>query len=637
MKYDMDFLIAALIFLMVILIQFMKQKRLVNRSGQFFQYFLIIALLDVLLDVISTVLMARQGGETLTVMTKLALTGLYFLQVLIPYNIFLYTKLLCSKTWRVQDHIKSIWTIPVVVMELLVLCNYEMGFFFYFEDGIYCRGDGYLGMYAYALLYILAVSVGTFVHYKELGKSNFEVVWEFLLIAGTSVAIQALFQGVLMISFGITLGTTVLFITINNPYKYTDNLTGVLDHQYFVDWIQNHVDRDREFHVITVDMYQLRNINMIFGNSAGNKVLLETANKLLELNHAKNVFRVSGKRFAAVTDSLSDYESTRNGIHRFLEDNFSGENASVRMGAVVCGVMHAQQLKGSDTLLGYIDYLTATPPQMEETVVIQGDEKTLRGYSYEKAIEQFLHTAVEKDLFEVYFQPVYSIKEKSYVTMEALSRLTHPKLGPVSPEVFITLAEKNGQIDQIGYLQFRKICRFVKEHEEIMKQIKNVKVNLSPAELMKSGHCHRLLDVIQEYGLSSRYFQFEITETVAAQYTEKLYFAADKFREAGIGLCLDDFGSGYANLNTVLKLPFTTIKLDRSLFNGVMENKKIALFYQNIVSSLKNMGYYVVAEGVETKEELQFATESGVDMIQGYYFSKPVNEEKILEILEEDK
>ncbi len=182
-------------------------------------------------------------------------------------------------------------------------------------------------------------------------------------------------------------------------------------------------------------------------------------------------------------------------------------------------------------------------------------------------------------LFEIYYQPVYSIKNQSFITLEALSRLKHPTLGMTPPDVFIGIAEKQGLISAVGNLQLRRVCRFIKEHEYIMQNIRNVKFNLSPSELMKPGYSHVLIGIIQEYGLNSEYFQFEITETVATEYSESFCTAIDDFAEAGIYMRLDDFGSGYANLNAVLRIPFSAVKMDRSLLSGICSDKQAALFY----------------------------------------------------------
>ena len=223
------------------------------------------------------------------------------------------------------------------------------------------------------------------------------------------------------------------------------------------------------------------------------------------------------------------------------------------------------------------------------------------------------------------------------ISLEALSRLTHPSLGPVSPDIFIGIAERSGKICDVGLRQFDRMCRFISDNPAIFETVKNVKFNMSPAELINTSHCNELVKTIDKYGIPYEKVQFEITETVATEYTKNIYNSIEQFKNRGLDLCLDDFGSGYANLNTVLKLPFSTIKLDRSLLSGIMEDKKAAVFYENIVYVLHNLGYNVISEGVETFEEKEQLKLWGVEMIQGYYYSKPLDDKKIVELLLENK
>ena len=251
-----------------------------------------------------------------------------------------------------------------------------------------------------------------------------------------------------------------------------------------------------------------------------------------------------------------------------------------------------------------------------------------------KKVEQFLHTAITNDLFEVYYPPVYSLKEKRYITLEALSRLHHPELGWIPPDIFIQIAEKNNLVDRITNLQFRRICRFIQEHPLLTDRLCNIKMNLSPLDLIQPNSSSRLIRLMDEYGVKHSFIQFEITETVATEYNSALNKAVDDFADSGIGLCLDDFGSGYANLNTVMQLPFSAIKLDRSLLNKICEDPRSANFYHSIVSSFQNMGFHVISEGVETEAEVKLLSDYGVDMIQGFYFSKPLPPEKLLDLLD---
>lgn len=153
-----------------------------------------------------------------------------------------------------------------------------------------------------------------------------------------------------------------------------------------------------------------------------------------------------------------------------------------------------------------------------------------------------------------------------------------------------------------------------------------------------SAICHMaaaFIRIMDEFGIPHDWIQFEITETVATEYNGSLKKVADDFTAAGVRLCLDDFGSGYANLNTVMQLPFSSIKLDRSLLFDICSDEKRAQFYQSVVEIFQRMNYRIVAEGVETEAEMRLLSSWNVDMIQGYYFSKPLPQKELLELLKQ--
>lgn len=196
------------------------------------------------------------------------------------------------------------------------------------------------------------------------------------------------------------------------------------------------------------------------------------------------------------------------------------------------------------------------------------------------------------------------------------------------------IAEDNCLIDRISDLQFYRICRFLKEHSDLMKQIRNVKINLSPLDLMRkdcSGHFIRIMD---EFGLPHEWVQFEITETVATEYNTGLCRVVEDFVKMESACAWIDFGFRLQqNLNTVMQLPFSVIKLDRSLLFHICTDERAASFYQSVVSTFQHMGYRIISEGVETESEMELLSSWGVDMIQGYYFSRPLPPEELLKLL----
>ena len=633
MAYNVDFLLSALIFLLIILNHFMEQRALNTRSTKAFLTFLLLGIANIALDLVCTLLITLARPD-LAWVTECCLTVLYLLQVLVPVSLLGYIR-----THYESDQTPPRWksvcrAVPPLLMSLLILLNHRSGLFFRVDSsGSYVRGPYYLCMYLFAGVYILLVALSSYVYANQLGQQKVRAIRELLILVGICVVIQSIYHDVLLTGFGIAMCIAILFFTINNPYQHMDSLTGLFDLNYFREQCSHFVQRKKSFHVLAVDLCQLKRINRILGTDVGNRALIQMAQMLQQAGKNIRVFRSSGKRFLLICPTISEYEAAQRRIQEMFSQPLEINGNSISSPVAICGIIHAEELDSCEFLLGYLDYLSSLIASTSRTVLIQGDQKTLKGFRYTQEIEHFLQTALKEDLFEVYFQPVYSTGQKRYVTIEALSRLRHPTLGPVSPEVFISIAEKSDQIARLGLLQMRRICAFLKAHPQLMEQIQNVKINLSPIELLKKGHIQQLVNTIRDSGIPASYFSFEITETVATDYSENLWNTIDLFTSAGIGLCLDDFGSGYANLNSVLKLPFSVIKMDRSLLSDICTDEKAAALYRNTVSVLRNMGFTVVAEGVENSTELDLLSGWGVDMIQGFYFSPPVSCSKLLELL----
>lgn len=430
----------------------------------------------------------------------------------------------------------------------------------------------------------------------------------------------------------------LVFIILTNPFTeklfYFDSTGYCHGPWYLLRRMNELTDAHKAFHIITVYAYQLDHMNKVSGVQSGDEFLRRAAEHMQEIA-GRNVFRVTGKRFLLLTFSLREYETCLTSLRQVFHTQPDDAQAAPSP-VILCGVVGAEKLGTGGLVLDYAEYLESLAARSGGTEVIQNDRKNRDSFYYNKQVEQFLHRAIDEDLFEVYYQPVYSLHQQRFVTLEALSRLRHPTLGWISPDIFIRLAEKNRLISQITELQLRRVCRFLRENPALRASIANVKINLSPLDLIHSDGGNHLIRILDEYGLPYSCFQFEITETVATEYSASLTRVAESFQAVGIGLCLDDFGSGYANLNTVMQLPFSVIKLDRSLLFHICTDKNAALFYQSIVSAFCRLGYRIIAEGVETQEEMELLRSWNVDMIQGYYFSRPLPPGDLLRLLTEE-
>lgn len=227
-NYNLDFLFAGLILLLIILYHFKSQKKLDNTSTRIFYFFIITALADVGFDIGCTLLIMAQKPELATI-TKASLTIFYLLQLTLPIALIFYAQTLRGVPLVKIQKEMALWLVIPALIFILIVINYWDGLIFYIDsDGVYCHGPLYMLMYYYALLYAGSLALLTILHRKELSGRDVRILWEFLLIEAGCVVIQALFETYLTTGFGISVGVAVLFLTIGNPNTYIDHLTGAV-------------------------------------------------------------------------------------------------------------------------------------------------------------------------------------------------------------------------------------------------------------------------------------------------------------------------------------------------------------------------------------------------------------------------
>ena len=633
MMYNADFLIAAVVILLLVLRNFLDQKRAEDLNSRIFLFFAVIGILDVIAELVSNYYITSGDGD-FGLAAVVTTTIFYLFQALLPYALLCYIMTLHdNKLISVKKMLLA--GLATILLASIVLTNPFTEKLFYFDVSAgYVEGPWYRLMYYSALFHLAVILILVISWRKEFGSQKTKVILDILILCGCGVVIQLLHYPLLMTGFGMSLGILALFLTINNPNANRDSLTGVYNHLYLTRRSDELIAAGKSFHIITIYLYQLKHINKVAGVEGGDYILQLTAKKLEELCGSR-VFRITGKRFLVLTMSLQEYEYYITQIKKMFETDMQldADSSKPATPVILSGIVHGQKLGASGLMLEYAEYLESLSMQNGMIEVIQDDQQTMDGFLYNKKVEQYLRTAIAQDLFEVYYQPVYSTEKNDFVTLEALSRLHHPELGWIAPDVFIQIAEKNHMIEQITDLQFKRICMFINEHRGLMKKLFNIKVNLSSLDLMRSDCSSHFIRMMDDMDIQHDWIQFEITETVATEYNAGLGMVIDGFMAAGVRLCLDDFGSGYANLNTVMRLPFSAIKIDRTLLFDICNDKKRAMFYQSIIETFHRMGYSIVSEGVETEEEMSLLSSWGVDMIQGYYFSRPLPVDELLKLL----
>ena len=632
-----DYYLWAGVFLLCFhLFLFSRQRKLFDQNTAVFLSLILIGIAGCVLGILLTNLQNSRPGEGGRWLMLLLASCHYFAQVAFPYALlrFVVTRMEFSAPRRRRA--SRLGLIPVAAGGALILLNIP------FEIISYVSADGLLHIrplfhlyVAWLLAYYLFLLGYLRLRRQELRRRNRGALaggcW--LLIFG--LIAQHYFNFQMFFGFTVALTVSLFHLTIKNPNAYIDIGTHVFNVRYFDVWMVEKLHAPRRGILITVDLHQMDQISRIYADGTGSRLASAAADFLWALEPRPVVFRLLSGRFVLWADSEERAEGILRRCQARLEQPFFLDGRPVRSPAVLVKTPLAEEISSVEELTAFINFCVQDAQSREGVQTVEDCQRLWEQFTYELEVERFLKEALERDLFQVWYQPVWSLKERRFVSLEALSRLQHPTLGWISPEVFIRAAAHAGLLSQIMPRQLERICRFAAAHQEIFRDVRTIKINLSPQELSEPDYCGRLLSIIRGHQLSPSLFQFEVTESAATQYSLELDACVDQLRQAGVGLCLDDFGSGYANLNTVMRLPFSVIKLDRSLLMGICEDRKVSAFYRNVAAILRRLGYAVVAEGVETREEVELLSAWRVDMIQGYYFSRPLPPEQLLERLRE--
>ena len=248
-------------------------------------------------------------------------------------------------------------------------------------------------------------------------------------------------------------------------------------------------------------------------------------------------------------------------------------------------------------------------------------------------LEYDLRKALERNEFELYYQPQYDIRDNRLIGMEALIRWRHPKHGMISPAQFIPLAEETGLIIPIGDWVIRTACAQNKQWQDAGLPKVTVSVNLSTRQFQKNDLVGDILQAIQESGLDPQCLELEITESMAMDNVERVIQKLNELKEEGIRISMDDFGTGYSSLHYLKKIPIHKLKIDQSFIRDITMDPDNAAIVSTIIAMANHLKLDVVAEGVETQEDLQFLLEQNCGHAQGYYFSKPLATEEFESLL----
>ncbi len=426
---------------------------------------------------------------------------------------------------------------------------------------------------------------------------------------------------------------------------YSDKLTGLASRAYFYKHLEDVIKaaerRNERFALLFIDLDGFKDVNDSLGHDVGDDLLKVIADRLQSvIRDTDFVARLSGDEFCIVVDNVNDQYAAADVATRCLQDlnqsvMLAGQDLRPRCSI---GIAHFPDdgddlntlIKAADTAMYAAKSAGKHRYAFYQPDLTSAAELRLR-------MEHDLRLAIEREQLELYYQPQVNLKSGRMSGVEALIRWHHPELGLISPADFIVIAERIGLITQIGDWVLKTACAQAAQwREQLENSDFSIAVNISPLQFKDEALIDTVRQELSNSGLEPGALELEITETVVQTSEDDNFETFNTLRQMGIKIAIDDFGTGYSTLASLKSLPVDCLKIDRVFITDILDDQNASILLGTIVGVAHALGYSVVAEGVELSEQVSVLQGIGCDIIQGYYFSKPVPADKIPQLAATD-
>lgn len=417
---------------------------------------------------------------------------------------------------------------------------------------------------------------------------------------------------------------------------YYDSLTGLPNRTLFLnnfkEVLKKSIPNSKSGALIFIDLDNFKSINDTLGHNYGD-LLLKIFSQLLNIcvKGYGQLFRLSGDEFIMLIEefnSISNLKELCNDILNYCKSPFELNEKQVYITVSIGISIFPEDSFDENELLKYAD-LAMYKSKLNGKSNYTFFEKSINdAYLRKLSIEHELKSAItNNELYIVYQLQVDAVKNK-IVGLEALLRWESSKFGSVSPVEFIPIAEQSGIIIEIGDWVLEKVCNKIYEWKQKEYKFNTISINISPVQIKESDFKNKIIKSCKENKISLKLLELEITEGTLMKLDKEKIEDLNELISKGIKISIDDFGTVYSSLNYLTVLPVNTLKIDKSFIDNIEDLKNKAVI-DCILSLSKTLNYKVIAEGVETKEQLESLINSGCNIIQGYYFGKPVSESQI--------
>ncbi len=609
----------ALFIIFTIFVMFMREKKLDLMNRKLFQRAIYACFACLTFDILSVILINMSvhtgfDGRITSIVCK------FYIMLLVLQGYFGYvyasTSLLpIDKTWAKAARIT--YHIIFIIGEILMLVL-PIG---YTAEGriVYSFGPSTSVAYVLSAIYIISTIITTLVYRKQIPGRRFTAMMLWQGIWLIAAAIQFIEPELLLVGFASSFGMVILYIQLENPSEYIDGTTGLFTTHALSAYVHDKYKFGKRFSMFTAKIHYMTSF---VDYNMEQAAVMRTAKALVSLG-PEPAFRIDDDTFCVLYDNKERmFERAAN-----IKTQKDGVKDLPAKGTYLL-IPDSKLMSGPDEFFRFLH----TYLERDQEILIADEEmlQTLRDHSRTK---ELIDEALREDRVEVFYQPFYNVRWARFNVAEALVRIRKTNGEIVMPGEFIPVAEETGQILPLGVRVFEKVCQFLARGEAEKYGLEQIEVNVSAAQFDNDNPADFIMDHLEQYKIDPGLINLEITETAAGENRDIMLKNMESLMKKGVTFSLDDFGTGRSNIDYFVNMPVNNIKFDYTFTKGFFDNDKIKPVLSGMVDILHKMNMNVVAEGIETEDQMLEMTDMGVEYIQGFYYSKPVPEEEFIEFL----
>ena len=551
--------------------------------------------------------------------------GYLLVQNVALYWVIVYIAVVLNLHYRWKKSSFIILSIPIIIDVALILTNpIHQQIFYFTPDKMYYHGYLMNVLYADAFVYLITGILLLIKYHDALGPIkliSFILVFVFSCIP---VGYQMVNSEVLIQLFFESMALLAILLAMENADEVINPITKTYNRYALLNDIETNRKNSIHYSLISVKIANFRYYNQTLGVVRMAKMIgciAEWFNSVFD-DPLINVYYAENARFTILV-----YNERRERIREITETVFnrfnnkwSCSNIKLNLPAEIAVFNVPRDIKESEQILLNVD--TRFDTKLQETKIIYGDSSTES--SRRIAIEQAIRKAIAKRSFLVYFQPIWDVKNEKIHSAEALVRMIDDDLGFLPPDEFISIAEENGSIIEIGEIVLDKVCRSYQEHNMQKLGLDYIEVNLSVLQCLSENLVTDICGILDQAGMPAIHINLEVTESAMMSNHDLFFQTINELKAKGFSFSLDDYGTGYSNISYIFELPFELIKIDKGLLWASDTKAKAKALLEHTIQMMHAIGLKTVVEGAETKEHIELLKNLETDYIQGFYFSKPL-------------